>query len=204
MRTKKLVSIFLLIALTLISCNSMVEECFEQEVPVNLERSTQGDIDLETLLDQMYQRIKDKLPDAEYAATTYKTSCRDLNVGSGQITFLFIAERKNFMGINNQVILSRASVNIKEELGEISINDETRNNPSLVRYRKISNTEFYKLIEVIEERLLAKKIRNCSLEITQLANYWHILVGSHNSGYIDEFGVDLNNRVIQPEDLVTQ
>ena len=103
------------------------------------------------------------------------------------------------------ILFAWVSVDLESGKTNILIADETDHSPSTIKYKTFSNDSFQKILTTLDVYLSKHKIENCSLEITQMKDYWHVLVFSTiSSKYIDEFGIDENNRVIAVPDPISK
>ena len=205
MNNKKNLLLLLVVVLFLVSCGRKVENTSEEAISIKIPHSAQGNIDFRSILEDIRKMIQLRLPNAKYAATIYRGTCNDLTLDKGKVTFLFIKDQKSWFGLRNQIVYAGAVVDISEEKVDISITDVTEYKPSTLKYKEIDNQKFHEILSTIQARLTEKKIENCSLEITQLLNYWHVLVRStNNTGYLDEFGINSDNEVITPPNTITK
>ena len=175
----------------------MLLKISDENIPLTTGFNDRNELDYETIFSSVQNLVTERLPDAKFADTSYLSTCRTLFYGD-KLSFLFIDQYVSWFGLKKQVIFVWTVVDIKKGSVNITITDESDNYPSLEYYPEISNEEFYNMLSTIETHLTNNGVANCRLEITQLMDYWHVLVAStDNTGYIDEFGIENYNKVIR-------
>jgi hypothetical protein len=186
-------------------CGDNYETISDETIPLTIGLNDQRKIDYETIFSSAQKLVLERLPNAKYADTSYLCTCKTLFYGD-KLSFLFIDQNKSWFGLKQQVIFARAVVDLERRSVNITITDESNNYPSLEYYREISNLEFNSMLSVIETRLTNNGITECRLEISQVLDYWHVLVAStDDTGYLDEFGINSDNIVFNvPDPIVSE
>lgn len=205
MMTKNHILSFLFIVILLVGCGQTSNTPFEMEMSIEIIRSPEEKVDIDSVFESAQRIIKEKLPKAEYAGTFYKQSCENQGQQNGKITFLFKEIRQEWFGFKEQILFAWFVVNLDNGKVNLSITNESDNDPSVDKYKKISNDDFQKMMAPVDNYLTEHNIENCSLAITEMKDYWHVLIWSPDrSMYLAEFGIDDEYNIVKVSDPITK
>ena len=205
MITKVRFLIFLLILILLASCDAGFDTPIETQMEIDISHTLEGKVDFDALLTNAQTIIKEKLPYAEYAGTFYKQSCLDQKQKNGRMTIIFIDNHPVLLSFQQQILFARLVINLEDGKSDLVITDESENAPSVSKYKKITNDNFQKMLTAVDNHYSKNKIDDCLFEITQMKDYWHVLVWSPSSSkYLAEFGIDWQSNVIKVANPITK
>ena len=172
----------MLIVLWITACSNADElkEITVEGIPIRVYNSNDQRVDVDTILNQVKESIKEYMPEGRYGFMYIRGDCRDLQDLKGTITFQFFEEKERWFNSQPQIFYAAAFVNINQETLDISIRNETNHYPSTDSYKEVNNEVVQKVIESAVGKIASLGIDQCSVEISQLKNSWNVLCEPQN------------------------
>jgi len=173
------VCLCLWLSLLLFACTSRFQDVEMTNVPVNVFEPGTQEVDVDTVLETVAQRIHETLPEACFQGMVFSGRCQDLPRLQGKLVLVFVQVQ---VGIpKRQIVRATASVDTVQQTMDLHYEDVSDFHPSTKR-RTLNGDRLIKEIAAIAHwHITELGLSDCDVTLTQLDDSWDVRCGPLNN-----------------------
>jgi len=183
---KKKFFLFSLLLLLLTSCNRTTEP-IDVTVPIQISQSGEEIVDVEFMLVQVKEVLREYLPEGYYRGLVFRGSCADIPNAKGKVVFHFIQVNTPCFLCNKPQILSADAI-VDTTLGtfDLKIRDVTNFYPNTEKKPEVSNETFEQVLHSVNLEIINLGFdKTCKVDIFQRKDAWGVMCDP----IVDENGI---------------